>query len=119
MSRCSTPPSARTFASAMTKCQTRMSGWRHLAAADEEIARLPQGYDTVVGGGSFKLSAGQRQRIAVAWAMLRKPSLLILDEATSALDATRQRTLQERIQQHVGGQTVIKVAHRLETVVDA
>jgi ABC-type multidrug transport system fused ATPase/permease subunit len=91
----------------------------HLAAADEEIARLPQGYDTVVGGGAFKLSAGQRQRIAVARAMLRKPSLLILDEATSALDATRQRTIQERIQQHVGGQTVVKVAHRLETVVDA
>jgi ABC-type multidrug transport system fused ATPase/permease subunit len=91
----------------------------HLAAADEEIAGLPQGYDTVVGGGSFKLSAGQRQRIAVARAMLRKPSLLILDEATSALDATRQRTIQERIQQHVDGQTVIKVAHRLETVVDA
>jgi ABC-type multidrug transport system fused ATPase/permease subunit len=91
----------------------------HMAAADEEIARLPQGYDTVVGGGSFRLSAGQRQRVAVARAMLRKPSLLILDEATSALDATRQRTIQERIQQHVGGQTVIKVAHRLETVVDA
>lgn len=91
----------------------------HLAAADEEIARLPQGYDTVVGGGTFRLSAGQRQRIAVARAMLRKPSLLILDEATSALDATRQRTISERIQQHVEGQTVIKVAHRLETVVDA
>ena len=65
----------------------------HLAAADEEIERLPQGYDTVIGGGTFRLSAGQRQRIAVARAMLRKPSLLILDEATSALDATRQRTI--------------------------
>jgi ABC-type multidrug transport system fused ATPase/permease subunit len=91
----------------------------HLAAADDEITRLPQGFDTIVGGGAFNLSAGQRQRVAVARAMLRRPSLLILDEATSALDATRQRAIQERIREHGGGKTVIKVAHRLETVVDA
>jgi ABC-type multidrug transport system fused ATPase/permease subunit len=81
--------------------------------------RLPQGFDTMIGGGAFNLSAGQRQRVAVARAMLRRPSLLILDVATSALDATRQREIQERIREHGGGQTVIKVAHRLETVVDA
>jgi ATP-binding cassette subfamily B protein len=90
-----------------------------LVAADEEIARLPQGYDTIVGGSGVQISAGQRQRVALARAMLRRPSLLILDEATSALDATRQRTIQERVQEHLDGQTVIKVAHRLETVVDA
>jgi subfamily B ATP-binding cassette protein MsbA len=91
----------------------------HMAAADEEILALPQGFDTMVGGGAYRLSAGQRQRVALARALLRRPSLLILDEATSALDATRQRAIQERIREHVAGQTIIKVAHRLETVVDA
>jgi ABC-type multidrug transport system ATPase subunit len=89
------------------------------AAADEAIRALPQGYDTVVGQGGVGLSGGQRQRISLVRALLRRPSLLILDEATSALDATTQRAVQEQLRDHAQAQTIIKVAHRLETVVDA
>jgi ABC-type multidrug transport system fused ATPase/permease subunit len=91
----------------------------HSAAADEVIRALPHGYDTVVGQGGVGLSGGQRQRISLARALLRRPSLLILDEATSALDATTQRVVQEQLRDHGQVQTIIKVAHRLETVVDA
>jgi hypothetical protein len=89
------------------------------AAADDVIRALPHGYDTVVGPGGVGLSGGQRQRISLARALLRRPSLLILDEATSALDATTQRAVQEQLRDHGQRQTIIKVAHRLDTVVDA
>jgi ABC-type multidrug transport system fused ATPase/permease subunit len=90
-----------------------------VAAADEVIRQLPRGYDTVVGQGGVGLSGGQRQRIAVARAIVHSPSLLILDEATSALDATMQRTVQQRLREAGDSLTIVKVAHRLETVVDA
>lgn len=90
-----------------------------LARADDFIAALPDGYDTVVGERGVGLSGGQRQRIALARALLRQPSVLILDEATSALDPTTQRTVQAVLRDGAPERTVIKVAHRLETVVDA
>ncbi|MFN8523431.1 MAG: ATP-binding cassette domain-containing protein [Chloroflexota bacterium] len=90
-----------------------------LAGADEFVRLLPQGYDTLVGERGVGLSGGQRQRVALARALLRRPSVLILDEATSALDATTQRAVQETLGALPWRPTVMKIAHRLETVADS
>ncbi len=86
-----------------------------LAAADEFVARLPQGLDTVVGERGIRLSGGERQRIALARALLRRPSLLLLDEATSALDTEHERRIQQAIEQLHGKLTIVLIAHRLST----
>ena len=94
-----------------------------LAQAHEFIVKLPAGYDTQVGERGAGLSGGQRQRIALARALLRDPSVLILDEATSALDSTTQRAVQlgltRRLREGQPTRTIVKIAHRLETVADA
>ena len=94
-----------------------------LARAHEFIVNLADGYDTAVGERGAGLSGGQRQRLALARALLRDPSVLIIDEATSALDATTQRAVQLGLSQRLRGnqppRTIVKIAHRLETVADA
>ncbi len=89
------------------------------ADAHSFISELPQGYDTLLGDKGIRISAGQRQRIAIARAMLRKPEVLIFDEATSALDNISEAAVQEAIDKVSEGHTVIVVAHRLSTIVGA
>ncbi|MEO1998344.1 MAG: ATP-binding cassette domain-containing protein [Planctomycetaceae bacterium] len=89
------------------------------AAAFDFVHNLPEGIDTIVGDRGVRLSGGERQRIALARALLRKPSLLILDEATSALDAENQQQIKDAVQKLRGKLTVVTVAHRLSTIQDA
>ncbi len=87
-----------------------------LAGADEFVARLPAGYDTVIEERGANLSGGQRQRIAIARALATNPPILIFDEATSALDYESERLIQTNMRQIVQNRTVIIIAHRLAAV---
>jgi ATP-binding cassette, subfamily B, bacterial len=89
------------------------------AFAHDFIASLPQGYDTMLGEGGVTLSAGQRQRIAIARAVLRDTPILLLDEATSALDSESETLVQRALDAIMQGRTTLVIAHRLATVTRA
>jgi len=83
------------------------------------IAGFEHGYDTVVGERGYRLSGGEKQRIAIARVLLKDPPVLLLDEATSALDTVSERVVQEALDNAARGRTTLSIAHRLSTVVAA
>ena len=89
------------------------------AHAHAFIASFPSGYDQLVGERGVTLSAGQRQRIAIARVMLKRPRLLILDEASSSLDAESERLVQDALERLMSRCTTLVIAHRLSTVIRA
>jgi ATP-binding cassette, subfamily B, bacterial len=87
-----------------------------VAAADEIVAGLPQGYDTPVGERGYRLSGGQRQRLAIARALLYRPAVLVLDDATSAVDTETEQRIFRGLRTELAGRTVLVSAHRLATI---
>ena len=85
----------------------------------DTIAGFTEGYDTIVGERGYRLSGGEKQRIAIARVLLKNPPVLILDEATSALDTVSERVVQRALDSARSGRTTIAIAHRLSTVIDA
>jgi ATP-binding cassette, subfamily B, bacterial len=90
-----------------------------IAHIHDHLMSLPDGYDTVVGERGYRFSGGEKQRLAIARAVLRDPPVLVLDEATSALDTQTEQAVQEAIDAASAGRTTITIAHRLSTVRDA
>jgi len=89
------------------------------AAIHDRVMELPEGYDTVVGERGYKLSGGEKQRVAIARVLLKDPRILILDEATSALDTVSERLIQSALARLEEGRTTIAIAHRLSTILRA
>jgi len=96
-----------------------IEGAARAAKIHEFILSLPDGYETTVGERGLKLSGGEKQRVGIARTLLKDPPILLLDEATSALDTETERDIQNELKMMGEGRSVITIAHRLSTVVDA
>ncbi|HEY3920344.1 MAG TPA: thiol reductant ABC exporter subunit CydC [Stellaceae bacterium] len=99
--------------------QAELDAAARAADAYDFVATLPQGYATVIGERGARLSGGQRQRLAIARALLRDAPILILDEAMSSVDAETEATIQKALDRLMTGRTVLILAHRLSSVIDA
>ncbi|AVT00219.1 metal ABC transporter permease [Paracidovorax avenae] len=99
--------------------QAEIEAAARAARIHDFIAGLPAGYGTQVGERGLKLSGGEKQRVAIARTLLKNPPILVFDEATSALDTANERAIQAELRSAAQGKTVLLVAHRLSTVVDA
>jgi ATP-binding cassette subfamily B protein len=96
-----------------------IEGAARAAHIHERIVEMPEGYDTVVGERGYKMSGGEKQRLAIARVLLKDPRILILDEATSALDTHSERLVQQALAPLIEGRTTLAIAHRLSTILAA
>ncbi len=90
-----------------------------IARCDEFIEKMPEGYNTLIGENGERLSGGERQRLSIARALLKDAPIILLDESTASLDAENESKIQESISELIKDKTVIIIAHRMRTVVDA
>ena len=89
-----------------------------LSFCTEFINKMPNGFDTVIGENGYRLSGGEKQRLSIARAMLKKSKIILLDEATSSLDAETESKIQEAINLLTKGRTTVVIAHRLSTIMN-
>jgi ATP-binding cassette, subfamily B, bacterial len=99
--------------------QAEVEAATRAAAIHDRITELSEGYDTLVGERGYRMSGGEKQRLAIARVILKDPRILILDEATSALDTTSERLVQHALEPLMEGRTTIAIAHRLSTILAA
>jgi len=91
----------------------------HAANIHAFVAGLPDGYDTIVGERGYRLSGGEKQRVAIARVVLKDPRVLLLDEATSHLDSESEALIQRALERVLVGRTSLVIAHRLSTILSA
>jgi ATP-binding cassette subfamily B protein len=99
--------------------QTELEVACRAAQIHDVVAALPEGYDTIVGERGYRLSGGEKQRIAIARMLLKSPAIVILDEATSHLDSENEALVQAALDAALSGRTSIVIAHRLSTITNA